>query len=201
MKTMTTTPDTPECSDANPITDRKEEGQKERITIMTTIPDTPGPASAPANKYTRDAQSRMAELRAMADAFPDEADPKALTPADVRLARSTSAATLENAAVFVEAAPAVGGIADVEELRDAIAFESAYGGVRDEARAFSRRVDQAILRRKLKAAKAARGVYRVGKGFVTVDAGDSVRPHLAEMKRSLKTRRRRKPEAPIAAKQ
>ena len=168
---------------------------------MTTIPDLPGPASEPANKYTRDAQSRMAELRALADAFPDEADPKALSPADVRLARSTPAATLENAAVFLEAAPAVAAIADAEEMRDAIAFELAYGGVRDEARALARRVDLAILRRKLKAAKAARGVYRVAKGFVTVDAGDSVRPHVAEMKRSLRPRRRRKPEAETAAKQ
>lgn len=167
---------------------------------MTTIPDTPGPASEPANKFTPDAQARMTELRALADAFPDEADPKPLTPAEVRLARSTSATTLENAAVFVEAAPAVGGVADVVELRDAIAFELAYGGVRDEARALARRIDLAILRRKLKAARVARGVYRVGKGFVTIDAGDSLRPHVAEMKRSLKGRRRRKPEAQIAEK-
>ena len=170
---------------------------------MTTIPDTPG--LEPANKFTPDAQERMARLRIMAAEFPDDADPKPLTPAEVRLARSTSAATLENAAVFVEAAPTVGGaIADVVELRDAIAFELAYGGVRDEARALARRIDLAILRRKLKAARAARGVYRVGKGFITVDAGDAVRPHVAEMKRSLRGRRRRKndtaPEARIAAK-
>ncbi|HYC91364.1 MAG TPA: hypothetical protein VEO54_19240 [Thermoanaerobaculia bacterium] len=172
---------------------------------MTQIPDTPGPASEPANKFTPDAQERMARLRTMAAEFPDEAAPKPLTSAELRLARSTSAATLENAAVFVEAAPTVGGgVADAVELRDAIAFELAYGGVRDEARALARRVDQAILRRKLKAAKAARGVYRVAKGFVTVDAGDAVRPHVTELKRSLRPRRRRKndavPEVQIAAK-
>jgi hypothetical protein len=169
---------------------------------MTTIPDIPG--LEPANKYTPDAQERMARLRLMAAEFPDDADPKPLTLAEVRLARSTSATTLEKAAVFVEAAPAVGGAiaADVVELRDAIAFELAYGGVREEARALVRRIDMAIMRRKLKAARTARGVYRVAKGFVTVDAGDAVRPHVTEIKRSLRGRRRRKndtaPEAPIA---
>ncbi len=41
-----------------------------------------------------------------------------------------------------------------------------------------RKIDHAILRRKLKVVLAARGLYRVAKGFVTVDVGDGVRPHL-----------------------
>ena len=163
---------------------------------MTTIPETPGQAREPANKYTPDAQERMTRLRTMAAEFPDETDPKPLTSAEIRLARGTSAAMLENAAVFIEAAPAVGSVvADAGELRDAIAFELAYGGVRDEARALARRIDLAVMRRKLKAAKAARGVYRVAKGFVTVDAGDAVRPHVAEIKQALHGRRRKKPAA------
>jgi hypothetical protein len=95
------------------------------------------------------------------------------------------------------AARAVGGgvVADAVELREAIAFEIAYGGVRDEARALARRVDLAIMRRKLKAAKAACGLYRVAKGFVSVDAGP-VRPHVAEMRQALAgSRRRKKPAA------
>lgn len=160
---------------------------------MTTIPDVPGPASEPANKYTPDAQERMARLRSMAAEFPDDADPRPLTAAEIRLARGTSAATLENAAIFVDVVPSVGGgVADAVELRDAIAFELAYSGVRDEARALARRIDLAIMRRKLKSARAARGVYRVAKGFVTLDAGDAVRPHVKELKRSLTGRRRRK---------
>jgi hypothetical protein len=165
---------------------------------MTTIPDVPGPARDPSNKFTPDALERMTRLRSMAAEFPDDDEPKPLTPAEVRLARSTSAAALENAALFVEAAPAVGGaIANAAELRDAIAFELAYGGVRDEARALARRIDLAILRRKLKATRAARGVYRVAKGFITLDAGDAVRPHVTEMKRSIQGRRRRK-SVPLA---
>jgi len=160
---------------------------------MSTIPLSPGPAKEPANKYTPDALERMARLRAMASEFPDEADPKALTPAEIRLARVTSATALENAAVLLEASPVdVGPVADAEELRDAIAFEMAYGGVRDAARAFARRVDLAIMRRKLKAARAARGLYRVAKGYATVDFGEPLRPHVAEMKQALGTSRRRR---------
>src|ERR1051325_124034 len=167
-------------------------------TIMSTVPLAPVPAREPANKYTPDAQGQMTRLRTMASEFPDETDPKALTPSEIRLARVTSAAALEHAAVLMEAQPAVGsgGVADAVELRDAIAFEIAYGSVRDEARALARRIDLAIMRRKLKAAKAARGVSRVAKGYITVDAGDRVRPHVAEMKQALGgTRRRRKKPA------
>lgn len=162
---------------------------------MSTIPDTPGPQIGPANKFTPDAQERIARLRAVAAEFPDDAEPRPLTPAEIRLARTTSVATLENGAVLLEAAPTISGVADVVELRDAIAFELAYGGVRDEARALARRIDLAILRRKLKASKAARGLYRMAKGFVTMDAGDAVRPHVAELKRSLRARRRRRTAA------
>lgn len=177
---------------------------------MTQIPDVPNPPIEPANKFTPDAQERIARLRAMAEEFPGAGiDPAPLTSAELRLARSTSAAALENAAVFVNAAPGVGNaIADPAELRDAIAFELAYGGVRDEARVLARRIDHAILRRKLKAVRSARGVYRVAKGYVTVDAGDAVRPHVTEIKRSLVRgggrRRRRNTPAPdpqIAAKE
>jgi hypothetical protein len=163
---------------------------------MTTI-DTGGIPVPPSNKYTRDAEERMTRLRAMAAEFPDEADPKLLTTSEMRLARGTSLAALENAAVFVQAMPNVGRpIADAEELREAIAFELAYGGVRDEARALAHRIDKAILRRKLKAVRAARGVYRVAKGFATIDGGEAIHTHVSDMKRSIVGRRRtRKPAA------
>src|SRR5688572_5243871 len=123
---------------------------------MSNITQTnaPEPAvDAPvANRFTRDAQERVTRLRAMAEEFPDAAEPRPLTLAEIRLARGTSASALEKAALFAEAAPGVGAtVADVPELRDAIAFELAYGGVRDEALATARRIDHAILRRKLKA--------------------------------------------------
>ena len=157
------------------------------------IPGSP-PEQPVANRYTPDAQERMARLRAMASDFPDVADPKPLTLAEIRLARQTSPEALETAAVFAEAAPGVGSaVADVAEIRDAIAFELAYGRVPGEARAMARRADHAILRRKLKAVKLARGLYRLGKGYVTLDAGDSFKPHVAEMGNTLTRRRRKSP--------
>jgi hypothetical protein len=115
----------------------------------------------------------------------------------MRIARQTTPAALEKAAVFAEATPGMStSIADVAELRDAIAFELAYASVRDEARAVARRVDMAILRRKLKAVKTTRGLYRVAKGYVTMDAGDNVRTHVADLKRALVRPRRKKPAVP-----
>ena len=154
----------------------------------------PKAAEVPANRFTPDAQERVARLRLMAEEFPDDTDPRPMTPFELRTARHTSVAALEKAALFAEAAPAVGGVANTTELRDAIAFELAYGGVRDEAAALARRIEHAILRRKLKAVRATRGLYRVAKGFITVDAGDAVRTHVEEMKRTLVRPRRKKAE-------
>lgn len=164
-------------------------------TIETGNGVTPAPEPIP-NGFTPDAQERMARLRAMAVQFPDEEDPRPLTAAEIRLARQTTPAALEKVAVFAEAAPGVGApVTSAAELREAIAFELAYTGVRDEARALARHVDLAILRRKLKAVKSARGLYRMAKGYVTLDVGEPVRPHVADMKRTL-TRARRKRVSP-----
>jgi hypothetical protein len=162
--------------------------------------DNPSPKAAVeepvANRFTPDAAERIARLRELAAQFPDEADPRPLTLAEIRLARRTGPAALEKAALFAEAAPGVSNtVADVKDLRDTIAFEFAYGGVRDEAMVLVRRIDHAILRRKLKAVRTARALYRVGKGYVTLDAGDSMRPHVAEMQRALVRPSRRKRNA------
>ena len=155
-----------------------------------------------ANRFTPDAQDRVARLRAWAADFPEEKDSRPLTRDEILVARITTPAALEKAALFAEAAPALSnGVADVVEFREAIAFELAYGGVRDEALAVARRIDRAILRRKLKAALTARGLYRLAKGYVTMDAGDAVRPHLSEMKRALvRPPRRTRPTAEDTAK-
>jgi len=155
-----------------------------------------GAAEPKSNRFTLDAHERTERLRAMAAEFPDESDPRPLTPVEIRLARQTIPAALEKAAFFAETTPGVSGtIADVEELRDAIAFELAYSNVRDQARNFARRVDMAIMRRKLKAVRTARGLYRLAKGYAGTDAGDSVKTHVADLKRTLVRPRRKKPAA------
>jgi hypothetical protein len=147
------------------------------------------------NRFTPDAQERIGRLRAMGAEFPDVTDPKPLTLGEIRIVRRTSVAALEKAALFAEATPGFGHAA---ELRDAIAFELAYGGVRDEALVIARRVDHAILRRKLKAVRAARGLYRMGKGYVTLDEGDPLKPYVREMGNALSRPRKRKSVSPPA---
>ena len=81
---------------------------------------------------------------------------------------------------------------DIATLRETIAFELAYGSVRDEARAFAHRVDMAIIRRKIKATKIARAIYGASKGFLGLAVGDPLKTHVSDMKRALIRPRRRK---------
>lgn len=150
-----------------------------------------------ANRYTRDAQERIARLRAIAADFMEEKDPRPFTSSEIRLARSTSPVSLEKAAVFAEAVPGIGmAVPETAELRDAAAFEIAYGNVRDEARAIARAIDMEIVRRKLKAAKVTRTIYKIGKGYITLDSGDAMKPHVADIKRTLVRRRKKVATAP-----
>ncbi|HUP60421.1 MAG TPA: hypothetical protein VNA69_08395 [Thermoanaerobaculia bacterium] len=135
----------------------------------------------------------MAQVRAIADAFPDEPHPQALTPMEVRLARHTPVEALESAAEFLDAMPHLAQGMDAELLREAIAFELAYDGVRVEALALVRRVEHAILRRKLKAVKITRGLYRIAKGYATLEQStEAVQKHVLSLKRSLVRPRGRK---------
>lgn len=150
------------------------------------------------NPFRADAQAKVAALRAMAAEFPDVGDPRPLTAGEVTLAKKTSISFLEKSALFIEASPTLGGaLSDAAAVREAASTELAYGGVIDEAAALIRRVQIFILRRKLKAAKVGRALYRVGKGLVTSDQGDGLRPHVEEMGKTLN--RRRKPKRPAPA--
>lgn len=151
-----------------------------------------------ANRYTPDAQERAARLRAIGEEFPDDADPRTLTEGELRMVRQTSIDALEQAARLAEATPAIARVLDVVAIRDMIAYELAYGGMRDEAKALGRRVDRAILRRKLKVAKMVRVAYRMAKGYVTADEGDAVRPLVDALGRAL-VPKRRKPAPPDEA--
>jgi hypothetical protein len=149
------------------------------------------------NRYALDAQARIALLRGITDFLDDEDDARPLTPAEMRLASLTTPAVLEKAALFSDAAPTVAsGIVNASQLRDTIAYELAYDGVIDELLAAARRGRLKILRRKLTVTRNVRVLYRMAKGYVTSDAGDSMRTHLEEMKRTLVRPRRKKVAAP-----
>ena len=172
--------------------------------MSNTVDPGDGPVVVPApaaNRFTPVAQERIMRLRAMAAEFADDDSTAPLTRAEIRMARDTSVVALEKAAVFAEAVPGGGApVADAVVLRDAIAYELAFGSVRDQGKVLVRQIDLAILRVKARAVKAARGLYRMGQGYVTQEAGDPMRPHVTEMKRSLRRPRRKKsaasPEAP-----
>jgi len=164
--------------------------------MATTSPPTATPpAGTPAaSPQTLDAQDKIARLRAIANDFPDEVEPKPLTTAERQLASRTPIVFVEKAAVFAEAAPNIGVALSVDTaaLRDAIASDLAFGGVVDETRTLTSRMEAANIRKKLKAVKVARGIYRVAKGYVTTDLGNAVTPHVDEMKRALQKPPKRK---------
>jgi hypothetical protein len=171
------------------------------IVMSSTNPTTGSPATGtPApSPQTLDAQDKIARLRAIADSFPDETQLKPLTPAERQLANRTPIVFVEKAALFAEAAPAIGVALSVDpaELRDAIASDLASGGIVDETRTLTSRIESANTRKKLAAVKMARGLYRVAKGYVTTDLGNAVRPHVEEMGRALKrVKRTRKSATP-----
>ena len=157
------------------------------MSSTTPNPGTPEAGTPAPSPQTLDALERIARLRAIADDFPGEASPKPLTTAERRLASRTSIAFLEKAALFAEAAPNVGVALSVDTLvlRDAIASDLATGGVVDETRSLTARLEDANTRKKLKAVRLARGIYRVAKSYVTTDLGHVVTPHVDEMKRTL----------------
>jgi hypothetical protein len=157
------------------------------MSSSTPNPGTSVAGTPAASPHTLDAQERIARLRAIADDFPDEASPKPLTTAQRQLASRTSIVFVEKAALFAEAAPNIGVALSVDTaaLRDAIASDLATGGVVDETRTLTSRMQAANTRKKLKAVKVARDIYRVAKSYVATDLGNSVKPHVEEMKRAL----------------
>src|SRR5258708_2157985 len=164
------------------------------MSSSTPNPGTPAAGTPAPSPQTLDTQERIARLRAIADDFPDEASPKPLTKGERNLATRTSIVFVEKAALFAEAAPGIGVALSVDTaaLRDAIASDLATGGIVVETRTLTSRVEAANTRKKLKAVKVARGLYRVAKGYVTTDLGHVVAPHVEEMKRALQRPRANK---------
>lgn len=149
-----------------------------------------------ANRFTADAQQWMARLRAMAAEFEEAHEQRPLTCFEMGVARRTPLPALEKAAVFAEAAGLGDTIGSPRDLREAVMYELAYGGVRDEAYALGRRVDMAILRRKHKASLLARALYAFGKSIAKLGLGDLVKTHVEDLRRALVPSHRRKPLRP-----
>jgi hypothetical protein len=147
------------------------------------------------NPYFADALERRNRLRAILDGFP-KADLTAppLTPAERRMASMTTVEGLEQAALFAEEEPNVGGeLADVKKLRDIINFLLAYEGVREQAVFVFGDLDQTVVRAKLDGAKYARGLYRMAKAYAASAPAQRLNSKVAVMKQLFGVNRRTKP--------
>jgi hypothetical protein len=148
------------------------------------------------NPYIAAAMLEAAELQALAERYGDDGPP--LTPSELRIVAMTSAEALEEAAVFAEALPNVGGeLSDVAELRDTNHYIFAQQRVREAAEKVVRRVDQAIDRKKLRGVRIARGLYRIARVYAKSTSNDTAMAHIERMQRTLRISvRRRKAAVP-----
>ena len=168
----------------------------------TIEPVGPAPAATDhPNRYTADVQEAIQRLRAITEEIIKDANLRPLTLAETRLARATDPAALEKAAAICEGEPGVDDqLASASRMRDALAYVQAFESLRDEYVTCTRLVDQSVLCKKLDAVKEARVVYRLGKGMITAEAGDALRPKVEALKNALvRPRRKRKEEGSSSA--
>jgi hypothetical protein len=145
------------------------------------------------NRYNADALERVSRVRAIVADLPGAADLPRLSSSDLRIANSTSAEALEQAAVMAVTAQGVGGeLANAAAFRDAVNYIFAYQQLREEMTAALRKLDLAIVRNKLTAVKLARPFYQLMKVYASTEVGDPLKPYVTQMQRTL-ARRRRKP--------
>jgi len=160
---------------------------------VIATPDVTASADEPTNnRYNADALERVNRVRAIVADLPGAADLPRLSSSDLRIANSTSAEALEQAAVMAVTAQGVGGeLANAPAFRDAVNYIFAYQQLREEMTAALRKLDLAIVRNKLTAVKLARPFYRLMKVYASTEVGDPLKPYVTQMQRTL-TRRRRK---------
>jgi hypothetical protein len=151
-----------------------------------------------ANPYAADALDRKNRLRALLEDLPnfDRSLPP-VTSSQRRLATLTSVESLEQAALFAEEVPNVGGeLSDVKKLRDKINFLLAFEGVREQALFLLADIDQVIVREKVEGAKYARGLYRMLQAYAVSAPNQRLQSKIKAMRYAFGFERRRKPAPP-----
>ena len=156
---------------------------------LTTTEVTPTETTSP--QYEADARAKIAALRAMAADFALP-QPRSLTSAERRVVTATPRVFVEKAANFGQAVPGLSEAAnaDFTDMRDGEAYANAYDALIDELEATRQLVRKAVALRRLKSARSARSIYRMGKSYMLVAGGDSAKTHVQEMKKALHRRRR-----------
>jgi hypothetical protein len=157
---------------------------------MTTN-DTPTPIEGTSFPYETDARTKIAALRALAADFITP-EPRSLTPAERRIVTATPRTFVQKAANFGQTVQGVSDAANANfnEMLDGEAYASAYDPLIDELESLRQIVRKAVALRRLKSARGARSIYRIGKSYVLADGGDNAKTHVQEMKKALHGRRR-----------
>ena len=158
---------------------------------LTMTEVTPAETTSPSPQYEADARAKIAALRAMAADFTPP-EPRSLTSAERRVVTATPRVFVEKAANFGQTVPGLSEAAnaDFTDMRDGEAYANAYDALIDELEATRQLVRKAVALRRLKSARSARSIYRMGKSYMLVDGGDNAKTHVQEMKRALHRRRR-----------
>lgn len=147
--------------------------------------------TAPLSPYETDAQAKIAALRAIATDFTPP-EPRSLTSAERRVVSATPRAFVEKAANFGQTVPGLSQTAnaDFAGMRDGEAYANAYEPLIAEIESLRQLVRKAVALRRLKSARSARSIYRMGKSYVLVEGGDDAKTHVQEMKKALRRRPR-----------
>lgn len=163
----------------------------ENSTILTNAEVTPTETTPSSPQYETDARAKIAALRAMAADFALP-EPRSLTPAERRIVTATPRVFVEKAANFGQIVPSIGEVAnaDLIDMRDGEAYANAYDPFIDELESLRQLARKSVAMRRLKSARSARSIYRVGKSYMLVDGGDNAKTHVQEMKKALHGRRR-----------
>lgn len=165
--------------------------------MNTTEETTPANTAeiVPTSPFEADARAKISTLRAMSAEFTTSA-PRSLTAAERRIVSATPREFVDKAVNFGQTAPNISAAsnADFAEMREAEAYANAYDALIDEIETLRQVVRKAVALRRLKTARTARSIYRMGKSYVLVEGGDSAKTHVQEMKKAL--RRRRPPAEP-----
>ena len=149
--------------------------------------------------HTLEAQARVDELRAMRQVIPNFTIPT--TPDANR--RLSSAATLppefiESAALAMRNSTALARVGGVNSsaIRDWMSFAEAYAGVADEHEANVQFIRHSIATAKNRAGTEALMVYELAKRLAKRPETAELAPYVADMRRALGPRFKRKPAKP-----
>lgn len=154
--------------------------------------------AAPVN-HTEEAQARVEEIRAMRQSMPNFAFPTSRN-ATQRLSAVASLPPefieLGTVAISNSAALVRGDGADPFEIRDWMAFAKAYGPVADEHEAMAHFIRHSVAAAKFRAGSEALTTYALAQRLAKRPENADLAPHVADMRRALGPRFRRKKSAP-----